>query len=359
MPPKLPKKTKARGKYSTKGIFQKEVFEKLNLPKEVSEVLAETANLAIAEKTKSTYNTALKNVQKCEEELNEKLDLPWDNRETLCFVGWCIKKDLKASTIRSYLSGIGKLHFAMGYGQLDMSPPLLKEILNGHENKHLQKPKKSKNKRLPVTVNVLRLLKAELRNTNFSDHEKVVYWTICTTSFYGALRGSEVLSKYENFFDPTLTLCKKDVTICKSDEGKECVQLSIKNSKTNKTGTPELITIYSNDSGTCPVRSVKKLMTLNKNVPQDYPFFAGEDGKPVTLKKFNAVLKKLTSLSIKGGTISSHSFRIGITSILARKGYSDQQLKLVGRWSSRAFAAYIRLKRSNREQMAQACSKVQ
>ena len=151
--------------------------------------------------------------------MNESLPFPWTNRSTLMFIGWCIKKDLKTQSIRGYLSGISKMHIALGFEQLDTSTPLMKEIFNGHNNKQAQNASVKNCKRLPCTLKLLNLLKTEIRLSNIPEKDKLMIWACCTVSFYGALRPGEALSKYENFFDPSLTLCKKDVKIVKGRGG--------------------------------------------------------------------------------------------------------------------------------------------
>ena len=124
-----------RGKYTEQGLFNRKVFENFDLPNDICDILKKTANMAIAEETKKKYKTALNNVQRCETETKESLNFPWGQRNTLLFTGWCIKRGLKTQSIRSYLSGISKLHLALGFEQLDTSTPLMKEIFNGQDNK--------------------------------------------------------------------------------------------------------------------------------------------------------------------------------------------------------------------------------
>ena len=251
------------------------------------------------------------------------------------------------------------MHIALGFEQLDTSTPLMKEIFNGHNNKQAQNASVKNCKRLPCTLKLLNLLKTEIRLSNIPEKDKLMIWACCTVSFYGALRPGEALSKYENFFDPSLTLCKKDVKIVKGRGGeKDAIHLDIKNSKTNKSGVAETIVIYSTNDSTCPVRAVHKLICNNVNISQNSPFFINENGKPLTQRKFNSILKTLTKSIAKHGVISGHSFRSGITSMLAKKGFSDSCLKKIGRWSSRAFKAYIKMKRTMRHEMAVACSNV-
>ena len=350
---------KERGKYSTQGMFGDAVFNRLNLPKEIKDILTSTANMAISSETKKKYSTALNNVEKCEQELQEKLSFPWDNRSTLIFIGWCIKRDLKTQSIRGYLSGISKVHLALGYNQLDTSTPIMKEIFNGHSNKHAQSNDSKRSKRQPCTLKMLKLLKNEIKCSNIPEKDKLMIWTCCTVSFYGALRPGEALSIFENYFDPSLTLCKNDVKIVKGKgEEKDAIHLDIKHSKTNKSGIAETIVIYSTSDMTCPVKAVSKLLNVNCNVSQSAPFFTNSDGKPLTQRKFNLLLRDLTKSISKHGVISGHSFRSGLISLFAKKGFSDESLKLIGRWSSRAFKVYIKMKRTARHEMAIACSNV-
>ena len=310
-----------RGKYSGQGSFKKVLFQDFDLPSEISDILTKTANMAIADKTKSTYNTALNNVKNCELELNESLSFPWDDRKTLLFIGWLVKRDVKTTTIRSYLSGVQKSHVACGFKGLDQDSPLIKEVLLGHKNKHAQgRVNDIRAKRLPATINVLRFLKTKIRTSNLSSHEKITLWAACTICFYGALRSSEALSKYENFFDPTVTLCKKDVILCKDDDV-ESLHLTIKHSKTNKSGIDETVIIYANNSDLCPVKAAKKLLILNRDVPLSYPFFSLESGKPLSQRKFNSVLGDLTKDQIRGGTISSHRFELVSPLFWPKRGF--------------------------------------
>ncbi len=46
-------------------------------------------------------------------------------------------------------------------------------------------------------------------------------------------------------------------------------------------------------------------------------------------------------LSAEG--ISGHSFRIGAATEACQNGASEEQLKSLGRWSSRAYRGYVRL----------------
>ena len=86
------------------------------------------------------------------------------------------------------------------------------------------------------------------------------------------------------------------------------------------------------------------------------PAFRFQDGTNLTQEKFNKILKIIfkTHLTDINGTISTHSFRIGLASTLGELGFSDDQVMQAGRWSSRAFQAYLKLPRTRRLEMAKA-----
>jgi hypothetical protein len=53
------------------------------------------------------------------------------------------------------------------------------------------------------------------------------------------------------------------------------------------------------------------------------------------------------------GKFTTHSFRIGLATELSLMGCSDEEIKEAGRWSSRAFERYVKLKRTKRANVAQ------
>ena len=61
-------------------------------------------------------------------------------------------------------------------------------------------------------------------------------------------------------------------------------------------------------------------------------------------------------------TVSSHSFRSGLATAMARHGYSDEEIQRQGRWASAAFLSYLKLGRSTRlqqqERLAEAMAKI-
>ena len=70
--------------------------------------------------------------------------------------------------------------------------------------------------------------------------------------------------------------------------------------------------------------------------------FHHEDGSPLMRYQFWAVTSRgLQEAGIVGWKSGTHSFRKGAASTAAALGYSKEQIKKVGRWSSHRFKSYV------------------
>ena len=130
---RVPKKTVHKAKYNGTGFFKRTCLQDKKLPRVIEDVLVDTVNHAVSQNTKSVYCTGVNILNKCKEELGEKMELPLSERDILIFIGFCAKRGNKAGTIRSYLSGIKKFHVAQGFTDFEYMTPLVKEVIEGHE----------------------------------------------------------------------------------------------------------------------------------------------------------------------------------------------------------------------------------
>jgi len=131
-------------------------------------------------------------------------------------------------------------------------------------------------------------------------------------------------------------------------KGKETVQLRIKAPKERKDNRAVIVDVYQADTSICPVRAVKKWWHATKHFQVDQPAFRLSNGDPLTIQAFNKILKDRLAGFLDNYKISSHSFRGGAASMMATLGYSDKDVKAVGRWSSRAVDLYVKLPRTKR-----------
>ena len=329
--------------------------------------LEDLYSYGLAKGTWASYKTAERLLAICMREKNMKLELPLSEQDVLVFIHWLtFKRGVTSATINNYLSGVRQLHIAKGIDKVELRSQKISTLLDGLKNKEMaEKRMKGTEKRKPITLEILRTLKNRLGESGFCGTDQRMIWTASSVMFHGAFRVHEILAKEVKSFDPAFTLLDEDVIIQmrKSEDrrsGEEFeVRFRIKAPKENRAGTSEIVDVYETKSGICPIRAFRKWDSQReKEVGQ--PIFRFKDGTPLTGRKFNEILReRLRGLVPDVDTlISSHSFRAGAASMMAALGYSDEDIKAVGRWNSRSFEDYIKVPRTKRIAIAKVWSKV-
>ena len=96
------------------------------------------------------------------------------------------------------------------------------------------------------------------------------------------------------------------------------------------------------DVWVCPVRLTGEFLRIRGRVPG--PLFCAPAGGGYSYSRVCRMLRVLfQACGLDTDRFKGHSFRIGAASEAARLGYSDAQIRLMGRWRSDAFRRYIRL----------------
>lgn len=327
----------------------------------MAESLASLGNLGVAKSTWNTYKTAQTMLLKCGKETKVNMEVPLNSKQILVFIDWLARyRNLKGATINSYLSGIRQLHIVRGIEPPVIRTGLVKLILKGLKNRDgIASRADHLTGRLPITTNVMLLLRKLISKLDMNDQDKALVWAVSTLAFAGAFRISELLCKTESTFDPDFDLMGKNVRSSTSLAGKETLHVTLKCPKESRNKTPTIVDIFQNDGPLCPIAAINEWKKNSFRDP-DLPFFCFQNGTPLTGAKMNILLDKTlgkyTDKSI--GKFTTHSFRIGLASELGRLGFSDEEIKEAGRWSSRAFEAYIRLQRTKRSVMAKEIRKL-
>jgi hypothetical protein len=145
-------------------------------------------------------------------------------------------------------------------------------------------------------------------------------------------------------FDPAYTLLREDIVCATESDGRSVVQIKVKAPKESKNGASVIVDVYQTDTDICPARAVVKWLGATQGMANDQPAFRFRSGVPLTGAKLNQLLKEWLGGTVQG--ISTHSFRIGAASMMGKLGFSDKDVKAVGRWGSRAFEGYIKLPRT-------------
>jgi hypothetical protein len=341
------------------------LLERTGLPQKRRESLAKYINLGLAQKTWSSYETAERMWRKCEKETKRKMDIPWGQQETLLFLDWLLSDRLVgAATASCYLAGIKKLHTLHGVEEPKIRQGLVNQILKGKKNAEAVAKRGAEDKgRLPVTLTVLKLIKESIRASSFTLDRKLLLWAVCTLAFHGSFRIHEILCQQESYYDPDFTLLGGDVQVkswsSKGGGNTRAIIVSVKAPKENKKGGTAVVDVYETEGPTCPVKAFTRWRDRT-SYDANMILFKEEDGTPLTGRKFNALLRQLLEphIDYSKGQITAHSFRSGIPSLLGALGHSEDDIKKVGRWSSRSFEHYTKLPRTNRAAIAQKLGRI-
>jgi len=330
----------------------------VKLPEQVIADLKHAASHSMAKRTWLSYKTAERMLGRYLREMNQPFELPTKESTLLGFVHWlAYKKGLKAGTISGYISGVRNLHIMKGLEEPKLRSNLLRMVLEGRRNLDaIDKTSTTKQERQPVTKDIMHLLKAKLSSWQTQPVDKLTAWAVCTLLFHGACRGGELLCKSERTFDPAVDMLRKDVSLRIGGAGTvgnsqdKSVQLKLKMPKEAKDRRAVIVDIYESGSVICPIRAVEKWLRATAGAEMNDPAFVWSSGKPVTAKALNKLIKDMLDSDLPGHGITLHSFRTGAASMMAELGYADDDIKAIGRWSSRAFENYIKLERSKRIQ---------
>ena len=278
-------------------------------------------------------------------------------KQILTFIAFMLEcRKVKSTTVSKTLSAIRTLHLIEGVDLPQLRCDRVKSILKGQANWDEEIKRNSRNVRLPVTLNVLKLLKVQLRRSKLDIKKKALIWSVSLLAFNGCLRIGEVLSKHPRVIDPENTLLKKDIWLhSKRIDGKkvEVISLRLKSTKESRVMTRgTVIEIYANKTDFCAVSAYKAYLELTKKASFDSAAFRHGLGWAYECREFNSDLKQLLQEFLPYGQISGHSFRSGMATLLAQCGYSEDIIQAVGRWSSTAFKTYIKLPALTRVRVA-------
>ena len=352
-------------KFSGEGLVRPEALVSKVKCKETAEALARKANYGMAASTKESYRTAINHLRRCEEESGVDMSLPFDDSKTFEFLGWMEARGLKSRSMSTYLSGIRALHIASGFTEPFLRNPMVKLILRGQDNfDKLEDRMTGELGKLPVTKDVMMLIKKNLLKTDWSRLEKRLLWAVFTLAWSGSFRIHELVSRSTAEFDSQTTLLWQDVSFSEVElkgEKIKSVSVHIKSPKVDRIGAGDNIQVFQLNNFMCPVAAMDKFRAESKcKEEKEMPVFRKACGLCVSGAEINrrlAVLTKEVGNLVPGGVIKSHSFRSGVPSEMAKNGESSEAIQAVGRWKSDAYRVYVKLPLSRRADMARKAGK--
>ena len=201
-------------------------------------------------------------------------------------------------------------------------------------------------------------LKQCLRDSSFSTSRKRIIWAACTLCWSGALRVHELLSKEPARFDPKTTMMASAIKVSHAVvEGRrvETLQVYLAHPKEERLSAGVKLDLFASGDFMCPVKAYKDwLQDKVVRLSALKPLFRLSDGRNYCGAQFNKDLRSLLGgvVDYSKTPITSHSFRRGLATFMAKRGYSDEDIMKVGRWHSEAFKAYITTPREVRGKLA-------
>ena len=353
---KQPTNLSNRAKYSSSGLFTPDSFSSITLNPTLAASLSSIANHSLTRSTWSSYATAERMLRRCCDDSKITLSYPITEPVIITFIAWLNSRGLKAATINNYLAGIRQYHLTLGLNPPNLHTDLVKQLLTGKKKFDLCQ-KSTSPVRLPVTPNLLRLLKLAISKDDLNKEDMRIFWLACVLAFFGCFRMGELLSPSSNNFDPLTTLLKEDLITNTNSLNKNPItflEVRLKSTKTSGISTV-MVDIYPTNNEICPVRAFRQWEKSSKS-PRSNPAFQLSSGKFLTTELLNKKLRLWLKdhLDYSKGVITCHSFRAGLVSILGAAGFKDSDLKTLGRWSSRAYEIYCKLPRTKRAEMSRA-----
>ena len=289
---------------------------------------------SVAPSSAKLYNRSWTLLIQCTREINPghtgPVVLPVSVPHLSLFISYLHTMRYSPASIIAHSSSIGYIHRLLGYYN-PMTATIIQKLIAGVTKVSPPKPP-----RLPITIGILAQLITSVDQVLTHYYHKILFKAMLAIGFFGLMRIGELTQSKEGIVPLTLS----QVTF-----HPHMVSISITHVKHNKKLKPIEIPIQKQSIQLiCPVRHLVEYITLRGYQPG--PLFAFPTMKPVPRQFFSKNLSKLISFSgFQGDRYKSHSMRIGGATYYASLGYSDAQIRLLGRWDSNAFIKYIRSSR--------------
>lgn len=249
------------------------------------------------------------------------------------FTAFLHRKGHAPKTISTYLSAISYIH-----KMLSLPDPtdsfLVKKLTAG-----AYRLRPSFDLRLPITIPILNLLIASLDHTASSYFERILFQAMFLFAFCTFARIGEITTS-----DKSHTVIQlSDICFYKNKVGK-ATEVGVTFTEFKHNVSKQAHTISFND-GYAKRSAVQALSDyLNLRGQQQGALFCEQSGKPVARAVFDRQLhRSLQFCRLDSSRYKGHSFRIGAATLKSQQGFSDSQIRAMGRWHSNAFRKYIRV----------------
>ncbi|EIN05546.1 DNA breaking-rejoining enzyme, partial [Punctularia strigosozonata HHB-11173 SS5] len=287
-----------------------------------------------APSTLQGYNSAVNRfIRFCKKEkIHRQFWLPADEL-VLCALAASSEGRHAGSTARNALAGLKAWHVAQNAEW--KGGKRLKYVLNGVENR---RPALSRRPpRLPVTRNLLRILRA---NLDLADPVDMAVFAAVCVAFWGQCHLGELLPP-----STTRAASKRSphrASLTPPSPTSPSYVIHLPSTKTRFSQGEDVVILRQRGSSD-PIRALRHHLFWNNPAESDHLFVykTSFGTRPLTRRFF---MKKCNAVWIEAGLprLTGHSFRIGGTTELLLAGVSPDIVKKAGRWSSDSFLRYWR-----------------
>jgi len=193
--------------------------------------------------------------------------------------------------------------------------------------------------RLPITFTILRQIIGSFQSTTGSAYQLQMLTAMCPLAFFAFSRVGEITVNGRDH--PNLIKLPQLERLVNEKGQVTALQLTTLKYKHSSNGRPFTMYIYI-ESSCCPVQAILDFVSTQGSFIG--PLFCWPDRAPIIRSFFVQQLNRaLRFCHPDPGLYKSHSYRIGAASWAAAKGFSDSEIRQLGRWKSNAFLNYIRI----------------
>ncbi|XP_052257114.1 integrase/recombinase xerD homolog isoform X1 [Dreissena polymorpha] len=289
-------------------------------------------NSSLAPSTRASYQNALQHYNNFHSTHYPQQPLwPTTTEQLAQFIAVCNARQLKASTITSYISAITYVHKLKGFSNPAESF-VIKKLL------HSIRRHKNFDRRHPFTPDHLQLLLSNLRVLVSDKYTQVLMRTMFLFAFYGLFRLGELATSSMGFMNVI-----------------QRQNLSFTFNGSIVSGVSVLVNAYKHSQGRCatiplsrqackqlcPIRAVLRYLRIAPQYPG--PLFRFTNGEAISTTFFRTLLHRCVIASnLDPKLFTAHSFRIGGATHAHSNHMSPSQIQQLGRWKSQAYLKYIR-----------------
>jgi hypothetical protein len=242
-------------------------------------------------------------------------------------------KKIKGETMETYLQGIRSYHVDRRWDVSIFTSPSVKRIIQGSYNLF----GRWKSPRYPITREALAAITEDYPLTKVNLNLRSCF----LLAFVAFLRMGEVTYDSKHLANRHLFVQQRVTRSCiRFSPTGDHMQLTIPRSKTDKKNQGTTIIIAAVASPLCAVKAMIELFAKDPQ-PSDAPLFSF-DGAPFTKDRLNHHLRqRLVARGLSTEGILLHSFRKGAAQHAMDSGMREDQVQLLGRWTSEAFRKYF------------------